>query len=57
MTGPAIRSTIAGFGIVASMLLATLPACAETPQQRDWCSCKGDATPEMQVAGCTAFIE
>jgi hypothetical protein len=46
MTGPAICSTIAGLGIATSMLLATLPASAETPQQRDWC-----------VAGCTAFIE
>jgi tetratricopeptide (TPR) repeat protein len=56
MTGPAIRCTIAGLSIVASRLLATLSASAETPQQRDWCYGKNDATPEMQIAGCTAFI-
>ena len=52
----ALRRMIPGLGIVASMLLAVLPASAETPQQRDWCYGKGGATREMQIAGCTAFI-
>ena len=51
-----IRRTIASLGIAGSMLMTMPPASAETQQQRDWCYGKGDPTPEMQIAGCTAFI-
>jgi len=53
----ALRRAVSGLGMVASMLLSTLPASAETPQQRDWCNGKGGVTPEMRVRGCTAYIE
>ncbi|HEX9468091.1 MAG TPA: hypothetical protein VF957_00970 [Bradyrhizobium sp.] len=52
----AVRGILAALGVAASMLLAVAPSSAETPQQHDWCYGKGGATPEMKMAGCTAFI-
>ena len=39
-----------------ALMLAALPAWAQTPQQRDWCF-NTDATDDQTVEGCNAVIQ
>jgi hypothetical protein len=47
-------------GVISFVVLCAMPlslATAQTQQQMDWCNGKSGATPDLQISGCTAFIQ
>src|SRR5579864_7047745 len=57
-TGEYMRSIIAMFAMLfVALIAATVPAAAQTKEQIDWCNGKNEATPDLQIGGCTAIIQ
>jgi len=42
---------------VAAMVMPPAMTFAQTQQERDWCSNKGNPTPDQQISSCTALIQ
>ena len=51
------RGAIAFAVMLAATAIAAPPASAQTQQQIIWCNGEDDATPDLQISGCTALIQ